>query len=98
MPRTPLGRLAVVGDVVALVLLGVFIGLVSGGQRGGDTFFSNAWLSWTILLAAGASIAAGGAGLVCIATRRERSVAVSVAAVLGLLVLAWVLAEIFVPH
>ncbi|NQV06627.1 hypothetical protein HQ535_08735 [bacterium] len=76
----------------------VFIGLVASGQRGGDTFFSNPWLSWSILLAAGTAVAAGGAGLICILTHRERSVAVLATIVLGLLVLAWMIVEVSAPH
>ena len=59
MPQTRMGRLAVGGDVISLVFLGVFVGLVSSGQRGGDTFFSNPWLAWSILAAGAAAIAAG---------------------------------------
>jgi len=93
-----MGRLAIGGDVVSLSFLGVFIGLVTGGQTGGDTFFSNPWLAWSILLAGGAAIAAGVVGLVCIVTHRERSLPILVTVILGSLVLAWVIAEIAVPH
>ena len=98
IPQTRMGRLAVSGDALSLVSLGVFIGLVAGGQKGGDTFFSNPWLSWSILLAGGAAIAAGAVGLVCIVTHRERSLPVVLTVILGGLTLAWVIAEIAVPH
>jgi len=98
MPRTRMGRLAVGGDVVSLVFLGLFIGLVAGGQTGGDTFFSNLWLSISILSAGVAAIAAGIVGLVCILTRRERSLSVIATVILGAIVLAWVVAEIAFPH
>ena len=98
IPQTRMGRLAVGGDAVSLMFFGVFFGLVAGGQRGGDTFFSNPWLSWSILLAGGTAIAAGVVGLVCILAHRERSFPVIVTVVLGGLVLAWVIAEIAFPH
>lgn len=70
IPRTRMGRLAVGGDAAFLVFLGAFIGLVASGQTGGDKFFSNPWLSGSILLAGGAAVASGIVGLVCILTRQ----------------------------
>ncbi len=98
IPQTRMGRLAVGGDAVSLVFFVVFIGLVAGGQTGGDTFFSNPWLSWSILLAGGAAVAAGTVGLVCLLTHRERSLPIIMTVVLGGVVLAWVIAEIAFPH
>jgi hypothetical protein len=93
-----MGRLAVGGDTAFLVFLGAFIGLVASGQTGGDTFFSNPWLSASILLAGGAAVASGIVGLVCILTRQERSLPVFATVALGAVVLAWAIAEIAISH
>jgi hypothetical protein len=98
MPRTPLGRLTIAGDIVAAAALGTFIALVASGQRGGETFFSNPLLAGSMLLAGVSAIAAGITGLVCIVTRRDRSIAVVAAVAIGALVLVWTIAEIVVPH
>ncbi len=98
IPRTRMGRLAVGGHAISVLFLGAFVGLVASGQKGGDTFFSNPWLSGSILLAGAAAVAAGAVGLVCILTRRERSLLLYATVVLGAVVLAWIVAEIAIPH
>jgi hypothetical protein len=83
---------------VALCLFGAFFGLVVGGQRGGDTFFSNPWLAGTMTAGTAFAIAAGGAGLFSIVKKRDRSWTVLVTTGFGLLVLAYTVAEIAFPH
>ena len=97
-PRTRLARVVLAGDTAALVCFGVFVGLVASGRKGGDTFFSNPWLAWPILIAAAAAIAAGMIAMFCVVTRRDRSLPVVVAGVIGTLVLAWVVLEVTMPH
>jgi hypothetical protein len=98
MPRTRLGRLALAGDAVAVAAFAFFAGLVGVGQKGGDTFFSNPWLAWSIVVAAAAAIGAGIVGWLGILTGRDRSPAVVLAALVGTLVLSWVILEITIPH
>jgi drug/metabolite transporter (DMT)-like permease len=84
--------------LVAAFLFAAFFGLVLSGQKGGDTFFSNPWLAGTITAAATSAIAGALAGLYSIVRHRERSPAVFVTTTLGLLVLAYAIAEVAFPH
>jgi hypothetical protein len=96
MPTTPTGwagRLL----LLALVCFAAFVALVAAGQRGGDTFFSNLWLTLPVLAASAAALAAGGCGGVAIA-RGERSVVAIVAVLIGAVIALWWAAELAFPH
>lgn len=82
----------------SILLFLVFIMLVMSGQKGGDTFLSNPWLSGTIPSAAGLALGGGGVGLVAASKDRDRSVGVVAAVVLGTLVLFWIVGEVAFPH
>ena len=98
MPRSRSGRWSLTMTAVAVCLFAAFIGLVAGGQKGGDTFFSNPWLAGTMTAGATFAIAAGGAGLFSIVRNRDRSLTVLVTTAFGLLVLAYTVAETAFPH
>jgi cytochrome bd-type quinol oxidase subunit 2 len=83
------------GSIVFFIL---FYALVAAGQRGGETFFSNLWLSLTILPAALAAIVAGVLACVAILRDRERSLISIVALLLGVLVTIFAVGEIAFPH
>lgn len=97
-PSTRLGWWAVGLAVGFIVFFCVFQILVASGQRGGETFFSNPWLTLSILPAAALAIAGGVAAAGAIFWRRERSLFSIVALFLGILVVVFVLGEIIVPH
>ena len=97
MPETESGRWAGRLLIVAVLLIGAFSALVASGQRGGDTFFSNLWLSVTILGGAGAALAAGCLGGVAL-RHGDRSAVAILAVVVGALVLLYSAAEIAFPH
>jgi cytochrome bd-type quinol oxidase subunit 2 len=97
-PRTKLGKWSAWLIVAFAILLGVFYILVASGQRGGDTFFSNPILTVPMLLAATSAIAAFIIGLISVVKRKERSVAVVLAIVVGLFVIIFVLGEVIFPH
>jgi hypothetical protein len=80
----------------ALLLVG-FFALVAGGQRGGETFFSNPSLSITILGAAGAAVVAGGFGVHAL-VHHERSFMVFLAIAVAVFVIWWIAMEILFPH
>lgn len=98
MPRSRSGRWSLTMTAVAVCLFAAFIGLVVGGQKGGDTFFSNPWLAGTITAGAAVAICASGVGLFSIVRDRDRSPAVLVGTAFGLLVLAYAVAEMAFPH
>jgi hypothetical protein len=81
-----------------VVCFGMALALVAAGQRGGDTFFSNPSLALTMLTAGAAAIAGGVMASVAIMSKRERSLLVVAALLLGLLALTFALGELIVPH
>jgi len=81
-----------------LLLLAVFYVLVWSGQRGGETFFSNLWLTIPMLLAAISAIAGGILALVGIGWKKERSAFVFIALFVGVFVTWFALMETAFPH
>jgi len=99
MPKTFLGKWSV-GLIVAFFLLlatGMFVVSVLG-QTGGETFFDNPVISIPMLGAGAGAIAAFFTGVSAIVRNKERSVFVFVSSLIGLLVLFFVLGEVFSPH
>ena len=97
MPSSNLGRWAGRLLAVSIVLFVVFFGLVAGGERGGDTFFSNPALATTILAAGGSAVVAGCVGALAF-RHRDRSIVVIVSVISGIVVALWTTAEIVFPH
>lgn len=97
MPSTGLGRRAgwLLALAVALVL--AFFGLVASGERGGETFFSNAVLASTILGATAAAIVGGGFGVAAV-WRNDHSPVVILSIFCGVFVAFFAFAEIAFPH
>lgn len=98
VPTTGLGRRSTYAATVFVVLMAVFSHLVASGQRGGDHFFSNLWLTVPVLGAFAAGVAAFVLGAAAISTEGERSIVVGAVTLLGLLVTAFGVAEIVLPH
>jgi hypothetical protein len=92
-PATPAGRWSLRLAGAFLVFLVLFFGGVAAGQRGGETFFSNPYLAFTILAAGGAGVAAGAVAAFAIARRHERSPLLVLALLLGLVVLFFAVGE-----
>ena len=67
-------------------------------QEGGKTFFDNLWISIPMLGAGAAAITAFFTGIIAIVRNKERSILVILGALIGLLVLWFVVGEILVPH
>lgn len=98
MPKTPLGKWSV-GLIIAFFLLfavGSNIAKTHGGAS--QTFFSNPIISIPMLSAGASAIAAFFTGIASIIKKRERSILVYIATVIGFLVLWFVLGEALVPH
>ena len=97
-PKTALGKWSVGLIMFFVVLLASFQLLVASGQRGGETFFSNLILTIPMLIAGVSGVSAFATGLIGIIRSRERSIAVYLATLIGLLVLLFVLGEVIFPH
>lgn len=98
MSKTVLGKWSVKFITIFILFLAMFYLIISFGQRGGDTFFSNFWLTTPILIAGASGILAFITGIISIIKDRERSVIVFLSTALGLFVLIFILGEILVPH
>jgi cytochrome bd-type quinol oxidase subunit 2 len=92
------GRWALASSAAFVVLMAFFVVAVAAGQRGGDEFFDNLWLTIPILMAYAAAVAAFVLGVVAIATKRERSVSVVAVTVVGLFVTTYGVLEVAFPH
>lgn len=74
------------------------MGMISSGQKGGDTIFSNLLLGIPGLLVAISGVAAFFTGIISIVKGKERSVLVFVSTAVGFFVLLFLAAEILFPH
>lgn len=93
-----MGRRATRLAAACLVLIGIFTALVIvGGERGGDTFFSNTKLTVPFLAAIGSAMAGGAVAAVAI-VRGDRTVLVWLALALGIFVAWFAFMEIAFPH
>lgn len=97
-PSTRMGWWSAGGFVGSILFLVLFNALITSGQRGGDTFFSNPWLALTILASAILAIASGVLAVVAVGRNRERSIFGFLAILLGLIVLVFTIGEITFPH
>lgn len=98
MQTKPIWRLALVLVGLHVVSMLFFGALVDAGQRGGEQFFDNLWLSGTILFAGLFALTAGVMSVIAVAFRRERSIISWAIILFGLFVLTFALGEVLVPH
>jgi hypothetical protein len=92
------GRISGVLSLCALGGFGLFAALVAAGQRGGETFFSNLWLSVPGLGGAACAIAGGVAAVLAMTREHDRGWRTISSTVLGAVVALWVTLEIVFPH
>lgn len=97
MPHTILGKWSVSLIGVFFVLLGVFFILVNTGQRGGDTFFSNLWLTIPMLIAGTCGFASLVTGVIAV-IKKERGWLIYPVIAIGLFVTWFIGAELLFPH
>jgi hypothetical protein len=97
LPRTVPGKWAVglaIGFIVFFVLV---IILVSTGQEGGDTYFSNLYLAIPGMLAIISGVAAFLTGIISIILVKERGFLVFLATAIGLLVIVFMVGDLLFP-
>lgn len=83
---------------VTVAGLSVFGAAVAAGQRGGDGFFDNLWLTGPVLVAYAAAVAAAATGLAAIVRRRERGLLVFLSTAVTSAVTLFGLLEVAAPH
>jgi hypothetical protein len=96
--RTRLGHRSLWAFVTFVGLLAAFVVGVATGQRGGDEFFDNLWLTIPFLAAYAAAVTTFVTGAVAIASRGERSIAVVAVTIIGMLVTVYGILEVAFPH
>lgn len=98
VPRTELGRWSV-GLIAAFAGgLSFFAVAVWAGERGGDEFLDNMWLTGPMLFAFAAAVGATVTGLMAVVGKKERAVPVYLAALVGGLVTIFGIVEVAFPH
>ncbi len=97
-PKSNPGKWAIRLILCFFVFLGIFFLFVNLGERGGNTFFSNLKLAIPILIAGISGVGSFFIGVVSIIKNKEFSLSVFLAALIGFLVLIWILAEILSSH
>ncbi|MHB8606189.1 MAG: hypothetical protein ACYDCK_13145 [Thermoplasmatota archaeon] len=98
LPSTRVGR-ASAGLLAAAVATFILVQLiVASGQRGGDTFLDNLWISVPALAAGVAGIAAGIVGALAVLRKHERGGLVFAAIAIATVILVFVAGELVVPH
>ncbi|MDH3682558.1 MAG: hypothetical protein OEV40_21705 [Acidimicrobiia bacterium] len=97
-PTTEAGQWSILAVAAFAVLLAVFALTVAAGQRGGEEFFDNLWLTVPFLGAYLAGVCAFILGAMAIVASGERSVTVVAATIFGLLVTAFGVLEVLFPH
>jgi hypothetical protein len=98
LPTTDLGRWSLVCLAGFAAFLGAFAALVASGQRGGEGFFDNLWLTAPFLIAFAGAVGALALGTAALIGRGDRSIAVIVSTGIGLLVTAFGVLEIVFLH
>ena len=98
IPKTALGKSSIVLAALFFLLLPVFLLLVASGQRGGETFSDNMYLSVTGLIMDIAAISAFFTGIISIIISKERALLVLLSTLIGLFVLLFNAGEFLFPH
>lgn len=98
LPTTSLGRWSILAVVVFASLLSIFALAVAAGQRGGEGFFDNLALTLPFLGAYLAAVSAFSLGALAMTTSGERSLSVAATTIFGLLITAFGVIEVVLPH
>ena len=98
LPKTKPGRWSIWLILGFILFYAVFFVFVAAGQRGGDTFFSNLYLTVPVVIAALSGISAFFVGIIGVIKDRERSILVYLTTLFGFCILLFCLAEIVFPH
>lgn len=98
MPKTTAGRLTIIFIILFFAAFTTMQILVATGERGGDTFTDNLFLSIPALIGAICGVSALIAGLIAVIKYREKSIFTIIAVAIGLLLTFFVLGEFIFEH
>ncbi len=98
LPESGAGRWAVGLFALAVASFTFMTLAVAAGQRGGEHFSDNWWLAVPAVVAGAGAVAAGGTGAYAIVRHHEHSLLVYLSSAIGLVVVAFVVGEIFTTH
>ena len=99
VPSTKLGKWSL-GLIIIFIILMIIVNIIVSvqGLRSGKTFLANPRVSIPVLLAYLSAISSFFTGLISIIWKKERAIPVFIAALIGLLVLWFVVSEILMPY
>ena len=100
LPKTKAGEwsIGLIGAFVVLLWIFFMIANNDNSQQEVDSFFDNLKLAIPLMLAGLAGLMALILGVVSIAKKKERAIAVYVACLIGLCIVLFALAEMFMDH
>lgn len=99
LPKTNLGKWSFALIIISALSMLIFIAMILlFNQRGGETFFSNLFLTVPMLIVWAAGTIAFITGVISIFKSKDYAVLVFLAAILGFLIFFYGLLEIILPH
>lgn len=98
-PKTKLGKWSLIFFLAVVVLIIIFFLMITVfDQRGGDTFFSNLYLTIPMIVAWIAACLSFITGIISIIKSREKSIAVYITTLICILITIYGLLEVTIPH
>ena len=98
IPKTILGKWSTCLILIFFFSLSIFYIFIALGQRGGETFFSNLFLTIPMLFATTCAIASFFTGIISIFRDKEKSFLLFFSVLIGFFVLLFCFCEIIFPH
>ena len=98
LPYSKIGKWSVWLILLFFKFLTIFFFFIYIGESGGETFFSNLYLTIPFLIAVSSGILAFFTGLFSIFKTKDHCLTIYFSIVIGLFVLIFILGEIIFPH
>lgn len=98
MPKSVVGKVSVGFLVAFIVIFAVFFLIAMSGEKGGDTFADNLWLSVPGISAAACGIVAFFTSLVALIKEKDFTVLVILAFIFGFMITSFIAGEMLFPH
>ena len=98
LPNSKIGKWTVWLILLFFKFLAIFFFFVFIGERGGETIFSNLYLTIPFLIAIFSAISSFFTGLLSIFQKGDHCIAIYLSIIIGLFVLIFILGELIFPH